>query len=76
MKQAKLTNEESLLVLAGMNLNNRDQLYEQAQKQSKKFKQGQVNPGSNNSKTFLSQEEALAAAGYIPHSKFNKSKIK
>ena len=76
VKQAKLTNEEYLLVLTGMNLNNQDQLYEQTQKPSKKFKQGQVNPGSNNSETFLSHEEALAAAGYIPHSKFNKSTIK
>ena len=66
-----------------MDYNNRDQLYEQEQKSLKKFKGDQVNPNSNNSETitfdptFLSQpEEALAPAGYIPHSKFNKSKIK
>ena len=82
LKQAKLTNEEHLLVLTGMDYNNQDQLYEQAQKPLKKFEGDQVNPSSNNSETsrfdphFLSQhEEALAAAGYIPHSKFDKSKI-
>ena len=83
LKQAKLTNEERLLVLTGMDYNNRDQLYDQAKKSLRKFKGDQVNPLSKNSETikfnptFLSQyEEALAAAGYIPHSKFNKSKMK
>ena len=83
LKQAKLTNEERLLVLTSMDYNNRDQIYDQAKKSLRKFKGDQVNPISKNSETikfdptFLSQhEEALAAAGYIPHSKFNKSKIK
>ena len=83
LKQAKLTNEERLLVLTGMDYNNRDQLYDQAKQSLRKFKGDQVNPISKNSETikfdptFLSQhEEALAAAGYISHSKFNKSKIK
>ena len=83
LKQAKLTNEERLLVLTGMDYNNRDWLYDQAKKSLRKFKGDQVKPISKNSETikfdptFLSQhEEALAAAGYIPHSKFNKSKIK
>ena len=83
LKQAEITNEELLLIHIGMNYNNRDQLYEQAHKSLKKFKGDQVNPSSNNSDTiifdltFLSQhEEVLAAAGYIPQSKFNKSKIK
>ena len=65
-----------------MDYNNRDQLYEQAQKSSKKFKGDQVNPSSINSETirfdptFLSQhEEALGAAGYIPYSK-NSIKVK
>ena len=63
-----------------MNYNIRDQLHEQAQKSLKRSKGDQVNRSSNNSEiirfdpTFLSQHgEALAASGYIPHSKFNKS---
>ena len=32
LKQAKLTNEERLLVLTGMDYNNRDQLYDHAKK--------------------------------------------
>ena len=62
-----------------MDYNNIDQLFDQAKKSLRKFNGDQVNPISKNSETikfdptFLSQhEEALAAAGYIPHSKFNK----
>ena len=83
LKQAKLINEELLLVLTGIDFNNRDQLYDQAKKSLRKFKGDQVNPISKNSETIkfdptflLQREEALAAAGYIPHSKFHKSKIK
>ena len=83
LKQAKLTNEERLLVLTGMDYNNRDQLYDQAKQSLRKFKGDQVNPISKNSETikfdptFLSQhKETLAAARYIPHSKFNKSRIR
>ena len=83
LKQAKITNKERLLVLTAMDYNKQDQLHEQAQKSLKKLKGDQLNPSSNNSQkirfdpTFWSQrEEALAAAGYIPYSKFYKSKIK
>ena len=65
-----------------MDYNNRDQLYEKAKKSLRKFKGDQVNPIYKNSETnkfhptfLLQHEEALAAAGYIPHSKFIKSKI-
>ena len=70
-------------MFTGMDYNNRDQLYDQAKKSLRKFKGDQVKPVSKNSETIkfdptflLQHEETLAAAGYIPHSKFNKSKIK
>lgn len=69
LRKANITKEEKLLVLTGMNYENKITLYEEAKKSLKKFK-GDSDSSSSNSirlePAYLAQnEEALLAAGYI-----------
>ena len=69
LRKACITKEEKLLVLTGMNYENKKTLYEEAKKSLKKFK-GDSQAGSSSGAirvepTFLSaNEEALLASGY------------
>ena len=74
LKRARITKDERLLVITGMNFEKKDELYEQAKKSLKKFKGDQAYVGgcSNESSvaiklepSFLAENEtALFAAGY------------
>ena len=76
LKEAKLTQEEHLLVLTGLNYTDKATLFEQAKKSLKKFKGDQLSTASKDGAgstseeikfepSFLIQhEEALLAAGY------------
>lgn len=73
LRKANITKEEKMLVLTGMNYENKDTLYDEAKKSLKKFK-GEVTEGAAHGSTpsikleptFLAQnEEALLAAGYV-----------
>ena len=68
IRKANITKEEKLLVLTGMNYDNKGTLYEEAKKSLKKFKGGD----SISSATvklepayFTDNEETLLAAGYV-----------
>ena len=70
LRKANISKEEKLLVLTGMNYDNKKTLYEEAKKSLKKFK-GNENESLNNHASiklepaFLAaNEEALLAAGY------------
>lgn len=69
LRKARITKEEKMLVLTGMNYENKNTLYEEAKKSLKKFK-GDSSSSSSNAAikvepTFLSDhEEALLASGY------------
>ena len=71
LRKANITKEEKMLVLTGMNYDNKDALYEEAKKSLKKFK-GDTLEGSKSESVsiklepaFLAQhEDALLAAGY------------
>ena len=70
LRKATITKEEKLLVLTGMNYDNKETLYEEAKKSLKKFKGSDgesCNSGSSikMEPAFLAaNEEALLAAGY------------
>ena len=70
LRKANITKEEKLLVLTGMNYDDKETLYEEAKKSLKKFKGSDgktCNSGSNikMEPAFLAaNEEALLAAGY------------
>ena len=74
LKRARLTKEERLLVVSGMNYEKKDELYEQARTSLRKFKGDQAYVGGASAEsgvaikfepTFLAQhEEALYTAGY------------
>ena len=70
LRKANITKEEKLLVLTGMNYDNKKTLYEEAQKSLKKFKGDRESNSSSGAfklePTFLAEnEEALLAAGYV-----------
>ena len=70
IRKANITKEEKLLVLTGMNYDNKGTLYEEAKKSLKKFKGGDSESSRSGAvklePTFLADnEEALLAAGYI-----------
>ena len=73
LRKAKITKEEKMLVLTGMDYEHKETLYEQAKKSLKKFKgeaghsKGEiVNTNIKLEPAFLAQnEEALLAAGYV-----------
>ena len=76
LRRAKLSKEERLLVLTGMDYEDKATLYEQAKKSLKKFKGEHASTQSKASvaiklePTFLAEhEEALMAAGYVHKSK-------
>ena len=70
LRKANITKEEKLLVLTGMNYDNKETLYEEAKKSLKKFKGSNgesCNSWSNikmDSAFLTANEEALLAAGY------------
>lgn len=73
LKRARLTKEERLLVVSGMDYSKKDELYQQAKTSLRKFKGDQAYVGGVSDggvaiklePTFLAQhEEALFAAGY------------
>ena len=83
LRRAKITKEEKLLVLTGMDYSKKDTLYEQAKLSLKKFKgDGPSSAGCDSAKSkpsiklepaFLAEhEEALVAAGYVHQSKFSQ----
>ena len=72
LKKANITKEEKLLVLTGMNFDNKKYLYEEAKSSLKKFKGDDVHPiGNENVITKLEpaylaeHEDILLAAGYV-----------
>ncbi|KAL5015623.1 hypothetical protein ScPMuIL_007293, partial [Solemya velum] len=73
LRKANITKEEKMLVLTGMNYENKNTLYEEAKKSLKKFKAEDSNMSMENlasniklEPTFLAEnEEALLAAGYV-----------
>ena len=80
LRKAKITKEEKLLVLTGMDYSKKDSLYEQAKTSLKKFKGDDAcdaggalsnpQPAIKLEPAFLAEnEEALAAAGYVRQSK-------
>ena len=79
LRKAKIIKEENLLVLTGMNYENKGKLYEEAKASLKKFK-GDITGGSISSgtsiklePTFLAENgEALLAAGYVKRSQAKK----
>jgi len=70
LRKANISKEEKLLVLTGMNFDNRKTLYEEAKKSLKKFKGNDIGLSSNLASIKLepaflaANEEALLAAGY------------
>ena len=70
LRKANISKEEKLLVLTGMNYENRKTLYEEAKKSLKKFKGNDIGSSSNQASIKLepaflaANEEALLAAGY------------
>jgi len=78
LKQSNISDDERLLVLTGMNYNNKATLYEEAKSSLKKFKGDQSSHKSKTDSvikmepTLITQdEEALMAAGYIHKSQIN-----
>ena len=72
MKKANITKEEKLLVLTGMNFDNKRFLYEEAKSSLKKFKGDDVHPRGNENVSiklepaYLAEhEDVLLAAGYV-----------
>lgn len=73
LRKAKITKEEKMIVLTGMNFENRITLYEEAKRSLKKFKGEGAHAKSGNvpaniklEPAFLAEnEEALWAAGYV-----------
>lgn len=75
LRKANISNEETLLVLTGMNYANKSTLYEEAMDSLKKFKGDLTTTGNRSSSSgegfklepaFLAEnEEALLAAGYV-----------
>ncbi|ESO88643.1 hypothetical protein LOTGIDRAFT_165427 [Lottia gigantea] len=72
VKRAKLSEDEKLLVLTGMNYSSRETLYEQAKTSLKKFKGWEMNrststkPAIKLEPAFLAEhEEALNMSGYV-----------
>ena len=67
LRNSKISDEEKMLVLTGMDYENRETLYEQAKRSLKKFKGDEVktNTSIKFEPAFLAEnEEALLAAGY------------
>ena len=67
IRKANITKEEKLLVLTGMNYDNKGTLYEEAKKSLKKFKGGESSSSAaiKLEPTFITDnEEAFLAAGY------------
>ena len=61
IKQANITREEKLLVLTGMNVENRTSLYEEAVKSLRKFK-GDISIGSTRVRSEMKVEPTLIVA--------------
>jgi len=67
LRKANITPEEKLLVLTGMNYEQKETLYEEAKKSLKKFKGGKTVPDGGvrlEPAYFTSGEESVLAAGY------------
>ena len=73
LKRSRISKDERLLVLTGMDYTKKGELYEQAQKSLQKFKGDQAHAGASASENiaiklepvFLAEnEEALLSAGY------------
>ena len=74
LKRARITKDERLLVVTGMDFSKKDELYEQAQTSLRKFKGDQAYVGGSSTECntpiklepafFVDNEEALFAAGY------------
>lgn len=76
LRKANISKEETMLILTGMNYENKQTLYEEAKKSLKKFKgdiaegKSQSSPSIKLEPAFLAEnEEALLAAGYIKQSR-------
>lgn len=68
LRNSKISDEEKMLVLTGMDYENRDTLYEQAKRSLKKFNGDEVKSANSVrlEPAFLAEnEEALLAAGYV-----------
>ena len=68
IRKANITKEEKLLVLTGMNYDNKGTLYEEAKKSLKKFKGGDSISSASvklEPAYFTDNEETLLAAGYV-----------
>ena len=77
LKKANITKEEKLLVLTGMNFNNKAYLYEEAKSSLKKFKGDDVHARGNENVSiklepaYLAEnEDILLAAGYVKNNAF------
>ena len=77
LKKANITKEEKLLVLTGMNFNNKAYLYEEAKSSLKKFKGDDVHARGNETVSiklepaYLAEnEDILLAAGYVKNNAF------
>ena len=88
LRRSKITKEEKMLVLTGMDYNNRASLYDQAKKSLTKFK-GELVSGENKSNSasgsiaiklepafLVENEEALLAAGYVHQNKLQETAFK
>ena len=71
LRKANITRKENMLILTGINFENKFTLYEEAKKALKKFKgnDSEINSSSPNVKlepaSLAENEKALLAAGYI-----------
>ena len=79
IRKANITKEEKLLVLTGMNYENKITLYEEAKKSLKKFKgcdsdsSSSTGPAVKLGPTYLTEnEEAFLAAGYVKGKQLGK----
>ena len=77
LKKANITKEEKLLVLTGMNFDNKAYLYEEAKSSLKKFKGDDIHARENENvniklePAYLAEnEDVLLAAGYVKNNAF------
>lgn len=81
LRKARITREEKMLVMTGMDYSEKETLYEQASKSLKKFKGSNGPSGCVTSSqsiklepaVLMANEEALLSAGYIHKSKVNRN---
>ena len=77
LKKANITKEEKLLVLTGMNFDNKAYLYEEAKSSLKKFKGDAIHARDNENVNIklepaylVNNEDILLAAGYVKNNAF------